>query len=112
MVFIVVLMVEWDGGENFSTSVLLFPPECNVGAILRDIIRHRNLILAICVMITFRQPGSIPFAGRIRRNAVIRHEPPTELGGLRRANPPYVVPMAASPGGMRIWTRLSGIRYQ
>jgi hypothetical protein len=57
MVFIVVLMVEWDGGENFSTSVLLFPPECNVGAILRDIIRHRNLILAICVMITFRQPG-------------------------------------------------------
>ena len=34
--------------------------------------------------------------GRIRRNAVIGHEPPTALGRLRCANPPYVSPWYAN----------------
>ena len=50
-------------------------------------------------------PGSYAiFVGRIRRNAVIRHEPSAALGGLRCANPPYVIPMTA---GVQARRRLS-----
>ena len=38
--------------------------------------------------------------GRIRRNAVIGHEPLAELGRLRYANPPYVSPWYAVAAGL------------